>query len=204
MLASHIDTIIFDFGGVLLNLNKQACVSAFAELGCDIAPYMDNYRQKGLFLLFEEGKISNDEFFRELKKIVGKHCTDEDIMWAYKQFLTDLPQEKLELILRLHQRYRIFLFSNINQFVFDYCRQKYFETQGHTLSDFFDKTYLSFQMGVCKPDERIFRQMIEDAAIDPRHCFYLDDSTANIEAGMQLGFNCYQPKMNENFSFLFE
>lgn len=204
MPAPHINTIIFDFGGVLLNLNKQACVDAFAELGCDITPYVDNYRQKGFFLLFEEGKISNEEFFAQLKQIVGKTCSEEDIKQAYKKFLTDLPQYKLDLILQLHTRYKVILLSNINQFVFDYCKEKYFETNGHCLSDYFHHVYLSYEMGMCKPDERIFRTMIQNAGIEPAHCLYLDDGSANIEMGKKLGFNCYQPKINEDFSFLFK
>lgn len=203
MLSPHINTIIFDFGGVLLNLNKQACVQAFAELGCDITPYVDNYRQKGFFLLFEEGKISNEEFFARLKQIAGHTCSEEDIKQAYIKFLTDLPQYKLDLILRLHQSYKVILLSNINKFVFDYCKQKYFETHGHSIHDYFHHVFLSYEMGMCKPDERIFHAMIQQAHIEPSRCLYLDDGAANVEMGKRLGFNCYQPKINEDFSFLF-
>ena len=134
MLDKNIDTIIFDFGGVLLDLDKQACVDAFVALGChDIANLIDNYRQKGLFLLFEEGQISNEEFFTELKKLVGPNVTQTQIEEAYKQFLVGLPQYKLDLILRLHKQYKILLLSNINQFVFEYCAEKYFNANGYNI-----------------------------------------------------------------------
>ncbi|MBR4453419.1 MAG: HAD family phosphatase [Bacteroidales bacterium] len=204
MLNSHITTIIFDFGGVLLNLDKQKCIETFQQLGCDtIGELIDNYKQKGLFLMFEEGKISNDEFFAELKKMVGPNITNTQLMNAYISFLTGLPQKKLDLILELHKKYKILMLSNINQFIFEYCLKKYFDVNGHTLSDYFDKTYLSYQLGVCKPDRKIYDMMIADSHLIPDQCFYIDDGAANIEVAKQYGFNCYQAKINEDFTHLF-
>ncbi|MBO4738554.1 MAG: HAD family phosphatase [Bacteroidales bacterium] len=205
MLDTKINTIIFDFGGVLLGLDKPACLKAFKDLGCDeIEYYLDNCRQQGFFLDFEEGKISNEEFFAQLKKLIGNKATQKEIEHAYLQFLTDLPAYKLDLILKLHQKYKIILLSNINQFVFEYCRKKYFEQNGHSIDDFFDKVYLSYQLGICKPDEQIYRLMIADSNLVPEQCFYLDDGMANVEMGKKMGFQCYCPKINEDFRFLFE
>ncbi len=205
MLDTKINTIIFDFGGVLLGLDKPACLKAFKDLGCDeIEYYLDNCRQQGFFLDFEEGKISNEEFFIQLKNLIGNKVSQQQIEHAYLQFLTDLPDYKLSLILDLHKKYKVILLSNINQFIYEHCKKKYFEKNGHSITDFFDKVYLSYQLGICKPDEQIYHLMIEDANLIPQNCFYLDDGKANVEVATKMGFQCYCPKINEDFRFLFE
>jgi len=200
----NIKTIIFDFGGVLLNLNMQACVDAFARLGYDkIDEWVNHYKQKGLFLLFEEGKISTDDFFTELQKMVDLHVSIDDLKQAYLSFLGDLPQQKLNLILQLRKKYKIYMLSNINQFIFEYCKKTYFETNNHIFEDYFDKAYLSFELGVCKPDKLIFEKMIANANLIPNQCLFLDDGIKNIETANFLGFNTYFVKPNENFLHFF-
>ena len=201
----EITTLIFDFGGVLLNLNMPACVDAFARLGYDkIDTLVDHYKQKGLFLLFEEGKISTDDFFIELQKIVGLHTSIEDLERAYLSFLGDLPRKKLDLILTLRKKYKVYMLSNINKFVFDYCKQTFFDTDTHVFEDYFDKAYLSFEMGVCKPDKLIFEKMINDAALIPEQCLFLDDGIKNIEMAKSLGFHtCWVRKEDDIFKNTF-
>ena len=198
-------TIIFDFGGVLLNLNMQACVDAFARLGYSkIDELIDHYKQKGIFLLFEEGKISSDDFFQELQQIVGNHISREELEKAYLSFLEDIPAYKLELILQLRKQYKILMLSNINEFIFDFCKENHFKKNGHVFEDYFDKVYLSYEMGICKPDSRIFEQMIEDAKLIPQQCLFLDDGIKNIETAQALGFQTYHVQAHEDFSHLFE
>jgi putative hydrolase of the HAD superfamily len=183
----------------------QACIDAFARLGYNkIGELIDHYKQKGLFLLFEEGKISTEDFFAELQKIVGLHASIEDIKQAYLSFLDDLPQYKLDLILKLRKKYNIYMLSNINQFIFDYCKKTYFETANCVFEDCFDKAYLSFEMGVCKPDKLIFEKMIEDSGLIPSQCLFLDDGIKNIETAKKIGFHTYLVKPKENFSEVFE
>ncbi len=204
-MKNNIDTIIFDFGGVLLNLNMQACVDAFARIGYDkIGDLLDHYKQKGIFLQYEEGKITTEDFFCGLQSIVGKQASIEDIKKAYLAFIGDIPAYKLELILRLKEQYKILMLSNINPFIFDYCKKTYFEANNHSFEDYFDKGYLSFEAGICKPDKAIFDYMVKNAKLNPQHCFFLDDGPANIEVANSMGFNTYLVKPNENFLHLFD
>jgi len=197
-------TIIFDFGGVLLNLNMQNCIDAFSRLGYNkIDELIDHYKQKGVFLDFEEGKITTDVFFTELQKIVGLQTSIESLKDAYLSFLGDLPQYKLDLILKLRKKYNVYMLSNINQFIFEYCKKTYFETNNFAFEDYFDKAYLSYEMGVCKPDKLIFEKMIADSGIIPNQCLFLDDGIKNIETAKSLGFNAYFVRPNENFLHLF-
>lgn len=198
MENNNINTIIFDFGGVLLNLKMSECLSEFKKLGGDtINEYLDHYKQSGLFLDFEEGKISTGDFFLELQKIVGKNVPIQELEKAYLSFLGDVPQHKLDLILKLRKKYRVFMLSNINSFIFDYCERVYF---GNRINDYFEKAYLSYKIGICKPDKRIFNYMINDAKLDPTRCFFIDDGEKNIETAQSLGFLTYLAKPHDDFS----
>jgi putative hydrolase of the HAD superfamily len=200
----NINTIIFDFGGVLLDLNMPACLSAFKQLGCNtINEYLDHYKQRGLFLDFEEGRISTSDFFKELQKIFGNNASVKDLETAFLSFLDGVPQYKLELLLELRKTYRILMLSNINSFVFDHCKRAYFEKNGKKISDYFEKVYLSYEIGICKPDRRIFDYMLADAGLDPKHCLYIDDGKKNIETAKELGFATYLVQPHEYFSHLF-
>ncbi|MCL2131626.1 MAG: HAD family phosphatase [Lentimicrobiaceae bacterium] len=204
MISKNINTIIFDFGGVLIDLNMSACLAAFERLGCGtINQYLDHYKQKGLFLEFEEGKISTSDFFKELQKIVGKNVSVKELEDAFLSFLDGIPSYKLDLIAELRKKYQILLLSNINAFVYDYCKRTYFEKKGEKINDYFDKIYLSCEIGICKPDRRIFDYMVADARLIPEDCLFIDDGEKNIETAKTLGFETYLAKPHEDFSHLF-
>ena len=143
-------------------------------------------------------------FFVELQQIVGNHISREELEKAYLSFLEDIPAYKLELILRLRKQYKILMLSNINEFIFDFCKENHFKKNGHVFEDYFDKVYLSYEMGICKPDSRIFEQMIENAGLIPQQCLFLDDGIKNIETAQALEFQTYHVQAHEDFSYLFE
>jgi len=204
IIDKNIKTLIFDFGGVLLNLDMPKCLEAFKQLGGGtINEYLDHYKQKGLFLDFEEGKISTDDFFTKLQKTLGLPVSIEELKQAYLSFLGDLPQYKLDLLLTLRKNYKVYLLSNISSFIYDFCKRTYFEKNEKKINDYFDKVYLSYKIGICKPDRRIFDYMIRDAELTPNQCFFIDDGEKNIETAKALGFVTYLAKPHEDFSYLF-
>jgi len=184
--TKEIKTLIFDFGGVLLNLNKERSIKNFEKLGIEgVHELLSFWCQKGVFLLFEEGKISTEEFFREIKAMSSREITEEEIKKAFFSFLVDLPKYKLDLIERLRQHYTIYLLSNINALVYDYCVRTYIHPHGKTMEDYFDKQYLSFQI---RPEETLF----------------LEDGEQNTLVAQSLGINTFLVLPSEDFSSLFE
>ncbi|MGL5787847.1 MAG: HAD family hydrolase [Bacteroidales bacterium] len=205
MKLNGIDTIVFDLGGVLINLDRQRCIDAFAALGYDEAEeLLTNYRQAGLFLQLEEGKISPDIFREGIRKGSGKYLSDHEIDHALNRFLMDLPQEKLDLILALRSRYKVCMLSNTNKIMFDYIVPQYFERDGRLLTDYFDQVFLSYEMGVAKPDKQIFEMMIAEGGLNPEKTLFVDDSVLNTDAASELGFQTYTAKPFEDFCSLFE
>lgn len=200
-----ISTIIFDFGGVLINLDRERCVRKFIEYGVTNAnELLDNYRQSGIFMELENGDISKEVFYNNIRLISGKNISDMQIDDAFISFLLDVPVEKLELLLRLRQTYRVLLLSNTNEIHFPWCEQTVFSYNGHTIADFFDHCYLSYKMNLSKPDAAIFQALLDNEKLLAQECLFLDDSERNIKVAQSLHFNTYLVKANEVLSPLFE
>lgn len=186
---NKITTLIFDLGGVLVNLDWNRCVSNFKKIGIEeMAGLLSVTLQTGFVLDYEKGLITDAEFRDKLREYSSQTLTDEQIDEAWTSFLVDIPSEKLELLMKLKKKYRILMLSNTNNLSFSYCANHMFNVNGYTLSDYFDKCYLSNQMHLCKPDAPIFEELLRDSALKAEECLFLDDGIHNIKAAEQLGF----------------
>lgn len=202
--VKHIDTVIFDFGGVLLNLDPDKCRAAFHAIGIHkIEQFIDRYRPKGLFFEFEYGAINRRTFLDELHKLTDKTVSDQVIIDAYTSFLIELPIYKLQLLRELRKNHKVWLLSNINELCFSYCRDNFFTQEGLEINDYFDKLYMSFQMGVCKPDLKIFEMMLADSGLKPETALFIDDSKNNTEVADRFGINTYLALPEEDYRPLF-
>jgi putative hydrolase of the HAD superfamily len=203
-----VKVIIFDFGGVLINLNRQAAVDKLVALGVhDADELLNNYVQSGLFLDLESGAVTPDEFRSKLRdKYNLQHITDEQIDEAFLAFLLDVPEYKLQLLRRLKssarnaagEPVRIVMLSNTNGIHFPYCIKKNFEYDGYKMSDYFDALYLSYEMRASKPDDEIFLKLLEAEKVKPEECFFLDDGPRNIDAAQHLGFQVHLVKLDDD------
>ena len=199
-----IKNLVFDLGGVIVPLNRVACIRAFNDIVGykDFGEVLRTYRQIGFFEKFETGQISA----RQFRQIIRTHSaiirdgkpkivSDREIDYSLNCFLSDIPQDKIETLLFYRKDYRMLLLSNTNPIGMAYCR-KLFKDKGYDVKELFEKLYLSYRMRLAKPDKAIFIKMIEDSGIVPEETLYIDDSPANIEAGRALGLHTvlYNPK----------
>lgn len=181
-----IRNIIIDFGGVLVRLDKSASIQAYRDLGMDaVAAYINDYRSDGIFRQLEHGEIDMKEFCNEARRLTGVNASDEAIEDAWLRLLVGVPHERLEKILELRKKYRVFLLSNTNAFHWDYSVKEYFKDTDR----YFEKMYLSYKLGLTKPDRRIFEYMLTDAGINPDESLLLDDSADNCKAAEELGIH---------------
>jgi putative hydrolase of the HAD superfamily len=201
----NIKNIVFDLGGVILTLDRDKSVKRYQEIGLDSAgELLDPYHQKGIFLALEEGRVTKEEFYEELRKICGKNISASDMDDALQQFITDVPAYKLEMLESLREKYKLYLLSNTNPILMDWALSADFPANGKILSDYFDKMYLSYQIGITKPDKRIFEYMIADAGLVPGETLFIDDGPANVATGAELGMKTYCPKNGEDFRHIFK
>ncbi|MDH6533918.1 HAD family phosphatase [Parabacteroides sp. 52] len=195
-----IKNIVFDLGGVIIELDTQRPIDRFKEVGVkDAAELLDPYEQKGLFLEFENGKVDMNTFQKELSKHAGKPLTLEEITYGWMGFLLHVSQEKLDYMEELRQQYNVYILSNTNPVIMGWARTPAFSPAGRPLTDYCDKIYASFEIGVTKPDVRIFNYMLADAQLIPEETLFVDDGKRNVEVGVSLGFHVYQPANGEDW-----
>lgn len=200
----NIKNILFDFGGVIVGLNKQNAVNRFKEIGVDkIEDYLGEFRQEGIFLALEEGKISRETFYKELQILAGKEISEPDMDSAWMAFLTDIAEYKFQLLKDLRKKYKVYLLSNTNPVIMEWAQSADFSPSGENITQFFDKCYYSFEVGCAKPDRETFDFLVEDANIKPEETLFLDDGPANIEIAKKLGFQTYLANQDEDLRKIF-
>lgn len=198
---TKIKNIVFDLGGVLIDLDHDRAVGSFEEIGvADAKQLLDPYEQKGIFLEVENGTITADEFCQKLCAHAGKDLTYEQIKQAWLGFIADTPQYKLDYLLNLRGHYNVYLLSNTNPFIQEgWARTNEFTPAGRPIGAYFDKMYTSYEVGVTKPDRKIFDCMIADSGLIPSETLFVDDGKNNIEVARSMGFATYQPQNKEDW-----
>jgi len=197
-----IKNIAFDFGGVLFDLDYEGAIGTFKKIGlADAEQRLDRYHQRGVFEQLECGLITPGVFREELGKMCGRALTHEEVMSAWMGYIgAPVDERKLAYLDELRGRgYRTFLLSNTNPFVQSWAESPQFSKSGRPLSDYLEKCYCSFEVGIMKPDASIFQYMLDDAQIKPEETLFLDDSAANIEAAAAFGIQTLLVEKNGNW-----
>ena len=201
-----IKNLIFDFGGVLIDLDRTRRINQFHSLGLNhVDQLLDVCHQQGLFLQHEKGLVDDDTFRNYIRTESGQlQLSDSQIDAAWNSFLVTIPTYKLEALLQLRQHYMVYLLSNTNNIHWQWSVEHAFPHKSFRVEDYFEKIYLSYEMKMAKPDVEIFEAVLADANILPQVTLFLDDSPANCEAARSLGIKTYTPKAHEDWRPLFE
>ena len=204
-MDSKIKNVIFDLGGVLINLDFDSCLNAFRTAGfTNIEEQIRQMQGNGVFSRFELGEISPEEFRDAIRKEADESLTDRKIDDMWNLMLLDIPREKLDLLLKLREHYMVYLLSNTNRIHWDYACEQMFCYRGFRVNDFFEDIFLSFEMHKAKPEKDIYEQMMKEANILPEETFFIDDSAINCQAAISLGIQSYHYHIGEDLSSLFE
>lgn len=201
-----IKTVVFDLGGVLVDLDRDRCIGAFRSLGMDaVADLINPYYPAEMIGRLERGDISFHEACDQMRQLSGRQeVTDAQIAWAYGRFLVHIPVAKLRQIDALRERgIRTCVLSNNNPASMKYIRRM-FTADGKTMDDYFDAVYLSYQLCELKPSEAIFRKMIAADGMLPAETLFIDDGQKNVDAAQALGFSVYMPGPEEDFGHILE
>lgn len=205
MVNKGIKNFLIDFGGVLIDLDRERCIHNFKKLGLEkVEELLNIYHQQDVFMQQEKGLITSSEFREEIRSMIGKPISDKQIDAAWNSFLVGIPTYKLDLLLKLREKYVVYLLSNTNEIHWKWSCKHAFLHRTFKVEDYFEKIYLSFEMKMMKPEPEIFKAVIEDAGIDPKETFFIDDSEMNCKVAQELGISTYTPKAGEDWSPLFQ
>lgn len=189
MELKGIKNIIFDLGGVLLNLDFNLTQQAFVKLGVvDFKEYYTKAQQVGLFDDFETGKITELQFYEQLKKISRIDKPNEEIIVAWNSMLLNFPKIRKELLISLRKEFSIVLLSNTNETHVRAFTEIVKEDIGeHSLSPLFNEVYYSNEIGLRKPNTNAFEYVLTQNNFKAEETLFLDDSVQHIEGAKQLG-----------------
>jgi len=192
-MMKEIRNIIFDLGGVLLNINYQKTADAFQRLGFEQFNNMyTQYTADEVFSKLETGKISNEDFYETLLSKSTHPISVADLRAAWNAMLLDFRSESLTKLQQLKQQYQVYLLSNTNDIHWQAFQSIFTESTGEaTIDDYFHKAYYSHQVGLRKPNADIFEFVAADAGLERAKTLFIDDSYNNIEAAASLGFQTH-------------
>tara|TARA_B110000240_G_scaffold168791_1_gene191407 strand:- start:47 stop:667 length:621 start_codon:yes stop_codon:yes gene_type:complete len=195
--------IIFDLGAVILNINYQNTIDEFTKLKVKNATtFYSKKVQTDLFNQIETGVISRNEFLKALQKET-KNATIIQLEQAWNAMLLDLPQERLQMIKKLKNNHTIYLLSNTNAIHIDALKKQLEKKKWLAFCELFDKMYLSHELGLRKPDAKIFEYILKEQKLKAEEVFFIDDSQQHIASAKKLGIHCHHLLDDENIINLF-
>ena len=183
-----IKNIIFDFGDVFIDLDKEATLRMLIRQGFGgVTPEIME-----LFISYETGLISTELFIGSARKWVPG-ATYAQLVTAWNAILLDFPLYRLEFIEQLARngKYRLFLLSNTNAMHLECVVHKMGDKQYRRFTGCFEQCYFSHEVHLRKPDREIFLHILEENQLDPKQTLFIDDTEEHIRTAELLGINVW-------------
>lgn len=184
-----IKNIIFDYGGVIINLDMQAPLELMKlHTRVNVFEVWQEMQSKKVFEMYEQGLLSDEEFRNAIRNFFQVQIDDELIDQIWNSLLLDMPKERIDLLKKCKNNYRIFLLSNSNTIHYkSYFAQLKNRYKLNSFDDIFEKAYFSFEMNQLKPSPEIFQTLIDNHQLIPEETLFIDDTIVHIETAKKLG-----------------
>lgn len=204
-ILKGIKNIVFDLGGVLLNIAPKKTIEAFGHLGME-----QLMSDKGLsydheiFYLMEQGNITPEEFRNGIRELLPQKVSNEQIDSAWTAMLIDFPRIRVDLLQNLRDEFGIYLFSNTNAIHVNKYHFIFRNQHGFEVTSLFDKVFHSNEIGFRKPTPESYNEIIRLSGITPGETLFIDDSLANVEGAMACGLKGYWLKEGQRVEAIFK
>lgn len=201
-----IKNIIFDFGGVIIDIDYWRSIKAFIDMGYDnFDKIYSQASQAEIFDKIDKGIISADEFRSELMKFFPPDTTVKMIDDAWNAIMLGIPEHRVRMLEKIRKNYRIMLMSNTNIIHYEQYIKELKEKFGYSdLSGLFEKVYLSFELGMRKPDKKFFNLILEENHLKPEETLFIDDSEQNLPPAQSLNLQTIFLNSGMDVTDLFE
>lgn len=204
MIGEEIEAIIFDFGGVIIQLNYQATIDAFKKLGIENFDVMySQAQQSNLFDDIETGKISSQRFINGLLDYLPPNISPNKVVEAWNAMILNVPKQNIDLLDELSKKYRIFLLSNTNELHITQAYRNWNKVAEKPINTYFEKIYLSHEIGMRKPNGEIFELVCKENNLNLKTTLFIDDSEQHIIGAQTIGLKTIHHKSNELLQTLF-
>lgn len=191
-----VKNIVFDYGGVIIDLDFDATRRAFEAMGIHFPDILQKLKASDIFYQLDVGSISPEAFISHLQteahQLSGQWIKPEDIIKGWNAMLGRIPATRLTMLKEVAQHYRIFMLSNTNSIHIEAVDKYLYQAYNlQSIKPFFEKAYYSFEIGMRKPGEEIYQWVARDANLNPTETLFIDDAPANLEAPNTLGWHTH-------------
>lgn len=188
-----IRNVVFDFGGVILDLRPDRCIEEFQQIGIpEITQMLGTAHQRGVLDDMEQGKLTLEQFCDAMRAASASATpSNREIVQAYCSMADGVPFYRLDFVRQLlREGYHVSVLSNTNLVHWGYCR-RYFIEAGYVPEELFEHQWLSCELGLVKPNPEIFRVILEQSGYDPDETLFVDDNPGNCLAAEQFGIHTF-------------
>jgi putative hydrolase of the HAD superfamily len=184
-----IKNIIFDLGGIFINIDFARTEKAFRELGvANFNVYFTQHHASNLFELLETGKVSTVEFCEAFRKETGINLSNDQIIQSWNALLLDFPIERIKWLDKIREKYNVYLFSNTNQIHYEAFIESFTTQTGlNHFNSYFIKAYYSHEMGLRKPYPESFQYILNEQNLVAEETLFIDDTLKNVEGAKAVG-----------------
>ena len=205
-MSAKIKNIIFDLGGVILDIDETIVYKELEKMGISTSELAQSKEFIDIMSKFDTGIYTAPTFRKKTKTLLGQEkMTDQRFDAIWNAMLLDIPRERIEAIEKVKKHYKIFLMSNSNVIHYDlYVRDLQLRFGYHEFDELFNKSYFSFAEHLEKPDPRFFELILDHEGLLPEETLFIDDTAANIEVAKSLGIKTYHIRRDELVRNLFE
>ena len=204
-MSAKIKNIIFDLGGVILDIDESIVYKELEKMGISTLELAHSKEFMEIMSRFDTGIYTAPTFRKKTKALLGlEKMTDQKFDAIWNSTLLDIPRERIEAIEKVKKHYKIFLMSNSNVIHYDlYIRDLQLRFGYNEFDELFNKSYFSFAEHLEKPDPRFFELILDHEGLLPEETLFIDDSKKNIEAAQALGIHTYNIRRDELVRNLF-
>jgi HAD superfamily hydrolase (TIGR01509 family) len=190
-----IKNIIFDLGGVIMNLDVPRTIKAFDKIGIkNIVNDTGHHYHHSFFYDFEIGQISEDTFLQSLSNISKKSNSFKEIKQAWNAMILDIPKDRIDFIKGLKVAHNLFLLSNTNSIHQNKFLSEFEEKFKYSFNNLFQRAYYSHEIGMRKPGQKVFEFVLKDSELIAEETLFVDDSLTNIKSAENAGMNTFHIK----------
>ena len=204
-MLNGIRNIIFDLGGVLLNIDPKKTIDAFGKLGMEqlVGDKGLSYDHE-IFYRMEQGKITSDEFRVGVLNLLPKRVSFQEIDDAWTAMLLDFPTIRVELLKNLRKDFKIYLFSNTNAIHVEKFHSIFRNQHRFEVSTLFDKDFYSNEIGFRKPSSESYQEIFRLSGINPEESLFIDDSFQNVESAIASGLKGFWLEPGQKIEEIFQ
>lgn len=205
MALPGIKNIIFDLGGVIINLSVEKTHQAFAALsGLSLDEVKQLVHHGAFFQQYEKGLLSDADFRNHLRTSLNLNADDADLDRAWNAMLLNIPMERIRLLEDLKFRFNLFLLSNTNNIHLQCFNSQVKQLTGHSAIDhYFHQAYYSHLVKMSKPDVEIYKHVLDLNGLIPHETIFLDDNKDNLVGANKAGIQTFHVQHPDQIFSLF-